>query len=515
MQRDGTCTSLWQYSMPQYPSLNTTIPDKFYDIIIAGGGITGVSTALEFQKAGKKCLLLEAHSLGFGTTGGTTAHLNTIMDTPYNQIEKNFGEKNAQLVATITREAIKNIKHNLYQYNIQCGFEEQPAYLFSQDEKQTKELQQIAEASRKAGIELSYADEIPVPIPFNNAIRVERQARFHPIEYLHAIAKAFEADGGVIVQNCRVTNVEDNEVVDVETTLGKVQCKQFIYATHIPPGVNLLHLRCAPYRSYAMAIRLKNYDYPNGLVYDLYEPYHYYRTQEVKGAKYLIAGGEDHKTGHEENTEACFLRLESYLRKFFDIDVVAFKWSSQYYEPADGLPYIGHLPGHPGNIYVATGFGGNGMTYSNVAAIVLRDLIIHGENEYTKLFSPNRIKPVAGFTKFVKENLDVAKELITKILPAEKLEEFADLAYGEGRVVKYDRHFIALYKDEQGQLHAINPTCTHMKCTVHWNTAEKTWDCPCHGARYDCEGKVLTGPADRDLDIIELKQLINEKEEHA
>lgn len=515
MQRDGMCTSLWQYSMPQYESTNKTIPGTFYDIIIAGGGITGVSTALEFQKAGKKCLLLEAHSLGFGTTGGTTAHLNTIMDTPYNQIEKNFGEKNAQLVATITREAIKNVKHNLYRYNIQCGFEEQPAYLFSQDEKQTKELQEIAEASKKAGIELAYADEIPIPIPFNNAIRIERQARFHPIEYLLAIATAFEDSGGVIVQNCRVTNVEDNEVVDVETTLGKVQCKQFIYATHIPPGVNLLHLRCAPYRSYAMAIRLKNDDYPNGLVYDLYEPYHYYRTQEVKGVKYLIAGGEDHKTAHEENTEACFLRLESYLRKFFDIDVVAFKWSSQYYEPADGLPYIGHLPGHPGNIYVATGFGGNGMTYGNVAAIVLRDLILNGENEYTKLFSPNRIKPIAGFTKFVKENLDVAKELIGKILPVEELAELADLAYGEGRVVKYERHFVALYKDEQGKLHAINPTCTHMKCTVNWNTAEKTWDCPCHGARYDWEGKVLTGPAARDLEIIELKELINENEEHA
>src|SRR3982751_7026221 len=141
MERDGMQTSLWQYNMLQYKSLNSTIPDSSYDVIVVGGGITGVSTAFEFQKAGKKCLLLEAHSLGFGTTGGTTAHLNTIMDTPYNQIEKNFGEKNAQLVATITREAIKNVKHNLYQYNIQCGFEEQPAYLFSQDEKQTKELQ--------------------------------------------------------------------------------------------------------------------------------------------------------------------------------------------------------------------------------------------------------------------------------------------------------------------------------------------------------------------------------------
>ena len=156
MERDGMCTSLWQYNMPQYQSLNATIPGSSYDIIIVGGGITGVSTALEFQKAGKKCLLLEAHSLGFGTTGGTTAHLNTLVDTYYNVIEKKFGKENAHLVAHITREAIKHVKHNLYEYKIECGFEEQPGYLFSQDEKQTKELEDIAQASAKAGLELSF-----------------------------------------------------------------------------------------------------------------------------------------------------------------------------------------------------------------------------------------------------------------------------------------------------------------------------------------------------------------------
>ncbi|HEY6978730.1 MAG TPA: FAD-binding oxidoreductase [Chitinophagaceae bacterium] len=377
MERDGMCTSLWQYGMPQYESSHTTIPDTFFDIAIVGGGITGISAAHIFQKGGKKCLLLEAHTLGFGTTGGTTAHLNTIMDTPYNQIEKNFGEKNAQLVAEVTRKAIDHIKQNIKEYNIECGFEELPAYLFSQDEKQTKELEEIAEASKKAGVSVEYVTDIPVPIPFKKAIRVDQQAKFHPTEYLFALAKAFEDAGGTIVQNCRVINAENNEVVDIETSLGKVQARQLIYATHIPPGINLLHLRCAPYRSYVLAVRLANDDYPDGLVYDLYEPYHYYRTQKVKGKKYLIAGGEDHKTAHEENTEACFLRLESYVRKFFDVETVAFNWSSQYFEPADGLPYIGHLPAHPKNIFVATGFGGNGMTYSTVAALVLKDLLIN------------------------------------------------------------------------------------------------------------------------------------------
>lgn len=514
MQRDGINTSLWQYQMPQYESSSTTIPDRSYDVIVVGGGITGVSTALELQKAGKRCLLLEAYSLGFGTTGGTTAHLNTLVDTYYDQIEKNFGKKNAQLVAQITRDAIVHVKQNLYTYHIECGFNQQAGYLFSQDEKQTKQLEDIAEASKRAGLELEYANEIQIPFPFEKAIRVERQARFHPIEYLHGITHAFEDAGGVIVQHCSVTDAKENEKIEVETTLGKVECAQLIYATHIPPGVNLVHLRSAPYRSYAIAVRLKDNNYPDALVYDLYDPYHYYRTQEVDGIKYLIVGGEDHKTGHIENTDSCFLHLESYVRKYFNVDVIAFKWSSEYFEPADGLPYIGHLPGTSKNIFIATGFGGNGITYGIVSSMLLRDLIISGENEYTKLFSPSRIKPVAGFEKFVKENLDVAKELVSKILPTEKLDELAGLAYGEGKVVKYEGQNLALYKDEQGILHALNPVCPHLKYTVAWNSTERSWDCPCHGSRFDCNGKVLTGPSTKGLEVIELAELINEKEEH-
>jgi hypothetical protein len=459
-----------------------------------------------------KCLLLEAHSLGFGTTGGTTAHLNTLLDTPYNAIEKHFGKENAHRVASITREAIRHIKHNLYEHSIECGFEEQPAYLFSQNKKQTKELEDLAEASANAGLEISFIGEIPVSIPFEKAIRVERQAKFHPTEYLFSIAHAFEAAGGIIVQNCRVTSAEAHETVEVETSLGKVRSTHLIYATHIPPGVNLLHLRCAPYRSYAMAVRSVGGNYPEGLIYDMYEPYHYIRTQEVQGEKYLVVGGEDHKTGHVVNTEACFRQLENYTRKFFPVDVIAFQWSSQYYEPDDGLPYIGHLPMTSGNIFVATGFSGNGMTYGVVSSLVLRDLILHGKNEYSELFDPGRIKPVAGFAKFVKENLDVAKELVEKVLPTDKLEVLAGLAPGEGRVVKYEGENIALFKEDNGNLHAVRPACTHLKCTVSWNMVEQTWDCPCHGARYDGDGTVLTGPATRDLEAVKLSALINENE---
>jgi glycine/D-amino acid oxidase-like deaminating enzyme/nitrite reductase/ring-hydroxylating ferredoxin subunit len=507
IQRDGARTSLWQDSVPYYTGKNTP-DDRSYDVAIVGGGITGITTALLLQEAGKKCIVFEAQTLCYGTTSGTTAHLNTLVDTQYNTIIKNFSKEDAKRVANATREAIGLVKQNILKYSIECGFEDAPGYLYSQNEDQTKELQDIYDACLEVGLEVAYTDEIPVPIPFEQALKVENQAKFNPVEYVYALAEAFENAGGVIIQHCRVQNAEGDDRIDIETSKGNYDAGAIVYATHIPMGVNLLHLRCTPYRSYAMAVLLKNEnEYPEALAYDMYEPYHYYRTQIVHGEPYLIAGGEDHKTAHEENTDQCFRKLEAHIRKHFDVQQIAYSWSSQFYESADGLPYIGHLPGHPHQIFVATGFGGNGMTYSHVAAALLKNMILGEKSEYEQVFDPNRIKPVAGFVNFIKQNADVAKELFSKLIPADKLGSLAELAPGEGRVVRFEGETIGLYKDEHGDLHAIDPVCTHLKCNVQWNGAEQSWDCPCHGARFSCDGKVLNGPADRDLALIEIRSL--------
>jgi len=508
IQRDGSCTSLWQDQIPVYQPSNDPDIQTIYDVVIVGGGITGISTALLLQKAGKKCLVIESNNLCFGTSGGTTAHLNTLLDTPYTTIIKNFGKENAQLVAAATAEAIDLIRSNVAEYNIECGFEEASAYLFSQTKDQTEELDEIYESCREVGLDVSYNLSLPVSIEFEKAIEVRGQAKFHPVKYVYALAKAFEAAGGAILQHTRVNGVEDNEGITVETENGNFRTANLIYATHTPPGVNLIHLRVEPWRSYAMAFTIQNKKYVQDLVYDMHDPYHYIRSQRIDGKEYMIVGGEDHKTGDGSNSEASFLRLESYIRKYFNPGKILFRWSSQYFESSDGLPYIGHLPGHPGNIFVASGYGGNGMTYSSVAALLLRRIILKGESPYIKLFDPNRIKPVAGFTTFVKHNVDVLKKYIGTWFDKERLEEFADIAPGEGKVVKYEGEKIALYKDEHGELHAINPLCTHLKCSVAWNNVEKTWDCPCHGSRFSFEGKVLTGPADHDLERIEVKTLV-------
>src|ERR1044072_6549044 len=339
--RDGANESLWQNTSQAYIPTTQIDISKNYDVVIAGGGITGISTALQFQQAGLRCIVLEAHSLCFGTTGGTTAHLNTLLDTPYTTIAGNFGKEGVSLVAQAARESLNTIHANIIRYQIDCNYEEAAAYLFSQNEDQTKELESIRKATVDAGVPASYTETIPVPLHFEKELEIKNQAKFHPTRYVMALAKAFEEAGGAIVQNCRVMATENTDPLIIKTDRGDIHTSWLIYATHIPPGVNLVHLRCAPYRSYAMAVKLNDENYPAGLAYDMYDPYHYYRTQLIDGTPYLIAGGEDHKTAHEENTNTPFARLESHIRKFFNVKEITNRWSSQYFEPAVGLPYIG------------------------------------------------------------------------------------------------------------------------------------------------------------------------------
>jgi glycine/D-amino acid oxidase-like deaminating enzyme/nitrite reductase/ring-hydroxylating ferredoxin subunit len=415
-------------------------------------------------------------------------------------------------VARAANEAVALVESNVAEYNIECGFEKTSAYLFSQDDKQTSELNEIYDACMEVGVEAAVATGIPVPMNFRKALEIPGQAKFHPTRYVLGLAKVFEELGGIILEQCRVTDIEEGDVISIQTTVDKFQARTIVYATHIPPGINLLHLRCPAYRSYAMAVKLQDQNYPAGLAYDMYDPYHYYRTQEIDGEKFLIVGGEDHKTGENSNTNKSFLQLETHIRSHFQVAEISHRWSSQYYEPVDGLPYIGKLPGASENVLVATGYGGNGMTYSHVAVLELTELILMKESKYSELFSPGRIKPVAGFTEFVKHNTDVVAQFVGKWFATERLEQFSSLSTDEGKVVKLNNETMALYKDSTGALHAVNPTCTHMKCSVAWNAAEKSWDCPCHGARYSIEGEVLNGPADANLELIELRSLL-EKED--
>jgi glycine/D-amino acid oxidase-like deaminating enzyme/nitrite reductase/ring-hydroxylating ferredoxin subunit len=503
--RDSKNPSPWQeVSAAAYDVVNPGKSGALFDVLIVGAGITGITTGLLLQKAGKKCLIVEAGQIGFGTTGGTSAHLNTFFDATYPEVESDFGNDGARLLANAGRDAMEMIFSMAGAYQIDCDLEYKEGYLFSENEKETKQLEQILESSRNAGIEVQESDSNDVPVPFEKAIRFASQGQFHPIKYISGLAAAFQELGGVILENSFVSDSSQKDG-HVEIVAGGqiFRGQHLVYATHIPPGVTSFSLRCAPYRSYVLGLKLKDDQYPTGLAYDMQEPYHYFRTHEIDGERYLLLGGEDHKTGHDD-PEQAYANLEAYARKYYQVEAVAYRWSSQYYIPVDGLPYIGPLVASGGNTFIATGFNGNGMMFGTLSGKIISDQILGIENRYSDLFAPSRLKPVAGFSEFVKENADVAWRFIADRFSADELDKLSQLERGAGTVADFQGEKLAIYKDQQGKVTALTPVCTHAGCYVNFNAAEQSWDCPCHGGRFDTSGKVICGPPQKDLEQVKL-----------
>lgn len=502
MKRDGNNKSLWQDVT--MPALFADSTHTAYDVIIAGAGITGITAGYLLQKAGKKCLIIEADNFGFGTTGGTTAHINTFFDAQYDKVIKDFGEEKARLLAQTGPEAIAQIKKLIHEHDIDCGFSDRSSFVFSLDQKQTEELEDFYQATKKVGIPVEKVEDIPFPIPFDSAIRIDGQAEFHPTQYIRGVAEANIRMGGIIIQGEKVLEVcQEDKAVKVTTNNGKYFSADFIWATHVVPNINRMNFLAAPYRSYAIAFTLKSGDYPEALGEDFCDPYRYYRTQEVEGQKYVIAGGEDHKTGHEKNPDERFQMLEDYVRQYFDVEEITHRWSSQFYTPNDSLPFIGKSPGEH-HIYWATGYDGNGMTFGTLSGMIISDLIVTGSNKYEELFDPSRLNVKAGIVDTLKESADAVFHLIKDKFTADKIESLEEIKVGEGRTVSLDGKTMSVYRDELGNVHAVDSACTHMGCNVDWNSTEKSWDCPCHGARYDIQGVVLNGPATKNLKKIDL-----------
>lgn len=505
--RDSKTLSPWQKGPFELDNAADIFAEgTLYDALIVGGGITGLTTALLLQKQGKQCIIAEAYTIGYGTTGGTSAHLNNFFDATYADVERDFSKEAAKLLANCGNESFEIIANLVKEYSINCDFEYKDGYLYAETDDEVKILDEILTASQRAGIDVKESAINGVNVPFKKAIVFKNQGQFHPLKYIFKLAEAFVDAGGIIVEN---TFIRDSSYEDgVHSAKGDtitIKAKNLVYATHLPPGINVFDFRCSPYRSYVLGIRLKDENaYPKGLSYDSKDPYHYFRTHIIGDKKYMILGGEDHKTGHQE-PDAAFEALEKYAREYYEVTEISFRWSSQYYIPADGLPYIGQLPAGYPQLYIATGYNGNGMMFGTIAGKIISDAITLKENKYADLFNPARIKPVAGFVEFVKENADVAYHFIADRFSAESIDSLKELEANSGAIVKYNGEKLAVYKDAEGKVTALNPVCTHAKCIVCFNDAEKSWDCPCHGGRFDVNGRVLTGPPRANLQKVQIQ----------
>ena len=478
------------------------------DVAIVGGGITGISTAYNLSRAGKKVAVLEARQVGMGTTGSSTGNLYAPISEHLYEISSKHNDETMKAVATSRNAAIDFIEQRVNEFNIDCEFKRVPWYLFTTkaDDARLQQVKKELTAAEKAG--LPTTDVIPAGFPFQalSVTHLKDQAQFNPLRYVQQFALAIAGENCSIYENTKVVEIEDGAPCILHTKQGKVGAKHVVQATHSPKGIYAVHTAMEVYREYAFAVRLRGDLPPDGAYWHLEEKELYsIRPYKNEQGNFLIILDASHKIGHIEDTERSFKKVEEYMRGHFDVDRIEFSWAAQNYQPADSIPYIGTSPMED-NIYIATGFGPDGLTYGTLSSLIISDLILGKENQWANTYDPKRFTPAASFKRFTKENIDVATHFIKDYLITKDEEKLEEIKAGEGKVVKLNGKKAAVYRDEQGQLHAVSAVCTHMMCIVHWNNGEKSWDCPCHGSRFSIDGELLEGPAIMDLRKVDLNE---------
>jgi glycine/D-amino acid oxidase-like deaminating enzyme/nitrite reductase/ring-hydroxylating ferredoxin subunit len=497
VDRPGPNRSYWMDSAPEtdYPAYQ---PDRRrVDVAVVGGGIAGLSVALLASQAGASVAVLEAGRVASGVTGYTTAKVTSLHGLTYAGLERNFGPDGARAYAEANQAALAEMGGLVSELAIDCAFERLPAFTYTEQADSVGQIEVEVAAATRAGLPASFTTEVDLPYPVAGAIRVEDQAQFHPRRYCLGLAEAIVAGGGAVYEQTRVLDVDDGDPCRVRTETGELTARYVVQATHLPvvdPGG--FFARTHPERSYALAVELDG-PVPRGMYLSADQPSRSVRP--IEGQLVLI-GGEGHKVGQDPDTRRRYAALEEFVAERFKTAAVRHRWSAQDFMPADGVPYIGRLTPRSTHRLVATGFKKWGMTHATVAAMILRDHITGGENAWAWLYDATRLKPKAAAGNLVSENINVAKRFVGDRLSAMHPAPAESLAPGEAGVRDINGHRAAAYRDDTGRLHAVSARCTHMGCLVTWNTAEQSWDCPCHGSRYDFDGQVIQGPAVRPLD---------------
>lgn len=464
------------------------------DIAIVGGGITGITTAYLLARSGKKVVLLESKQLADSTTGNSTGNLYAMVDKRLHHVQSKWDKETAGIVATSRNAAINLVEKLIQEHNIDCGFKRVPWYLFSETNSKDETIEKERSAAADYGLKAQALGELPIPIPVSSALRVENQAQFNPAAFVRGLAEKIDKQNCRIYENTPVEEIEKGDRVKLKIPHGTVTSNKVIMATHTPKGVHGLQTMVAPYREYAIAARLRSGNVPDGIFWDTdAEHHHSFRSYKNGSDNYVLVVGGHHKVGQETEHQKHYRRLEDSAKKYFDVEEVEYRWSAQHYKPSDGLPYIGESLDD--NVLLATGFSTDGLTYGVLSAMIFDDLLNDRENPWAETYKVKRFEPVKSAKEFVKENVNVMKEY-TRNLPGQgDADSFLEVKAGEGKVVDSDDGKLAVYKDEAGKVHSVSAVCTHLKCIVDWNDAEKSWDCPCHGSRFQIDGEVIEGPA--------------------
>ncbi|MBV8780442.1 MAG: FAD-dependent oxidoreductase [Phycisphaerae bacterium] len=512
---DGNTESSWRHAVKidQCPPLSKSVET---DVCVVGAGIAGLTTAYLLAKRGKKVAVVDAGPIGDGQTARTSAHLASALDDRFVEIEKAFGSDGARLAYESHAGAIDEIERISKAEKIDCDFARVDGYLFLGRDQKPSFIDNELHAAQRAGFtSATKLDRAPLPdFDTGPCIRFPKQAQFHPLKYLVGLSRAVQKQGVKIFCGTRIVDVQGTDEKNKRRAFAKtgnnraIHADAVVVATNTPAPINDwlgIYLKQMAYRSYVVALPIAAGSVKPALYWDTEDPYHYVRVQPDGDSELLLVGGADHRTGQQPEKGGRFVELIEWARKRFPVEGDAvYQWSGQVQEPADGLGYLGRAPTANPDVYVITGDSGMGLTHSTIGAMLITDLIEGKSNPWEKLYDPSR-KPTGALLALesvAAENTNTVAKYVELITPGD-VKSADDIPINSGAVLREGLHKIAVYKDHAGRLHRHSAVCTHLGCIVAWNQIEGTWDCPCHGARYDPKGKVILGPAIEDLKAVD------------
>lgn len=474
--------SLWSESC-KFRKREALNKDIKTDVLVIGAGIAGILTAYMLKQKGREVVVIDTAEIASGNTKNTTAKITSQHDLIYSKLITEFGEERARQYAKANELAIKKYKEIIEDRRIECDFEEKPAYVYSLNEVEV--LKEEVEAAKKLGIDAEFVQKANLLFKIKGALKFNNQAQFNPLKFLKDISNEL-----VIYENTRALEIKENLVV---TSGGNITANNIVVATHYPimnaPGYYFMKMHQE--RSYVLA--LENTNKIDGMYIDLNKEGYSFRTYN----NLLLLGGISHRTGENEEG-GSYDELRKVAKRLYPKAKEKYHWSAQDCMTIDGIPYIGRYSSEIPSIYVATGFNKWGMTSSMVSAMIISDMILEKENDFSEIFSPRRFDLSLSINNIANDLIETAKNFIAQkvYIPSSEIEHIKN---GHGGIIEYNGEKVGVYKNKEGKEFFVSTKCTHLGCQLSWNADELTWDCPCHGSRFDYKGRLIGSPATKDL----------------